>query len=87
VLQLVGLYAPSWNDDDLRGTGWLGAERRIRRMLQGIYGLLPGFLTDTGAASDEAAIIERVAQADSGPLFAGCAQFSLIHVDYRPTIS
>jgi len=88
VLELVGLHAPSWNEDALRGIGWLGEpSAESGRMLQGVYAsLLPGFMDRYGARldPDEAAIIEQVAQADSSPLFSGLrTPFSLIHVDYR----
>lgn len=88
VVELVGLHAPSWNDAGLRGVDWLGEPtEESRQTLRMLYQqLLPGFLDRYGSrlAEDEAAIIARVAEAESGPLFAALpAPFSLVHVDYR----
>jgi hypothetical protein len=90
VLQLVGLHAPSWCDQSLRGIEWLdGARDRAESSaeLVGLYrGLLGPFLTRYGARleRDEAAIVERVGDAPRAPLFAPRERpFSLIHVDYR----
>jgi hypothetical protein len=88
VLELVGLHAPLWNDASLLGVDWIGAPtEESRGTLQGLYAtLLPGFLDRYGArlAADEAAIIARVAEAPSAPLFDPLEDpFSLVHVDYR----
>ncbi|MEQ8483889.1 MAG: phosphotransferase [Pseudomonadales bacterium] len=88
VLALVGLHAPSWNDEALRGIDWLGEpSAQSRAMGLALYReLLPAFLGRYGhrLADDERAIISRVADAEAGPLFAPLpAPFSLVHVDYR----
>jgi hypothetical protein len=88
VLGLVGLHAPSWNDDSLRGIEWIGEpSAESAQMLQQLYAsLLPGFLERYGdrLERDEAEIIARVASAPRAPLFAGLeSPFSLVHVDYR----
>ncbi len=87
VLELVGLHAPSWCDASLRGIEWLGEPNEAAvEMIRGLYGAtLPGFLERYGArlASDEAAIIARVADS-TGPPFERLADpFALVHVDYR----
>jgi hypothetical protein len=88
VLELVGLHAPSWNDDRLRGVEWIGEpSAESTQTLQQLYAsLLPGFLDRYGKRleRDEADIIARVATAPRAPLFGGLeAPFSLVHVDYR----
>jgi hypothetical protein len=87
VLELVGLHAPSWCDESLRGIDWIGAPDRAgadtTRMLYGAQ--LPGFLARYGSklAADEIDIIEQVAQSNGAPFEALPSPFSLIHIDYR----
>jgi aminoglycoside phosphotransferase (APT) family kinase protein len=87
VLELVGLHAPSWCDETLRGIDWLGEPSdmtvEIGRMLYA--GQLPGFLERYGArlASDEAAIIARVAESKRAPFELLGDPFALVHIDYR----
>jgi hypothetical protein len=88
VLELVGLHAPSWNDASLRGIDWLGEpSAESSALVRELYrSMLPGFLDRYSARleGDEAAIIARVAEADTGPLFRGLpSPFALVHVDYR----
>lgn len=88
VLELVGLHAPSWNDASLRGIDWLGepSEASSGAVRELYRALLPGFMARYGPrlAADEVRIIERVGEAETGPLFRGLpAPFSLVHVDYR----
>ncbi len=87
VLELVGLHAPSWKDESLRGPEWLGEPSdmsvQMGRMLYKAN--LPGFLERYGArlAPDEAAIIEAAAES-SGPPFQLLGEaWSLVHIDYR----
>ena len=87
VLELVGLHAPSWCDETLRGIDWIGAPdgagADMTRMLYAAQ--LPGFLARYGAklAADEIEIIERVAESKSVPFEGLPSPFSLIHIDYR----
>ena len=87
VLELVGLHAPSWCDDSLRGVDWIGAPSgaapNATRMLYGAQ--LPGFLARYGAelAADEIEIIEQVVESKSVPFEGLPPLFSLIHIDYR----
>lgn len=87
VLELVGLHAPSWCDESLRGIEWLGEPNRASvEMTQAMYRYhLPGFLERYASklASDEIAIIERVAQSADAPFQTLQTPFSLIHIDYR----
>lgn len=91
VMQLVGLHAPGWNDKDLAALEWLGPKTPPapgeNPTLMLYQAQLPGFLDRFGPrlATEEAAIIEQVGSADTGPLFhRGEAEpSSLIHVDYR----
>ncbi len=87
VNELVGLHAPSWRDETLKGLAWLRDESAPRDALHAMYAAqLPGFLDRYGAAlaEDEARIIAQVADAPEAPLFAELPDvFSLVHVDYR----
>jgi hypothetical protein len=87
VLELVGLHAPSWCDESLRGIDWLGEPDAVgaeatRAMYQHH---VAGFLDRYGAnlAADEIAIIEAVAQSTGAPFQTLSSPFSLIHIDYR----
>lgn len=87
VTQLVGLHAPTWCDESLRGTAWLGEPAvDTATELKALYSsLVPGFLERFASQlePDEAAIIEQVG-ARNGPLFSGLSDpFSVVHVDYR----
>ncbi|MCR9277166.1 MAG: phosphotransferase [Pseudomonadaceae bacterium] len=87
VAQLVGLHAPTWCDESLRGIDWLGEPAaETGSELKALYAsLVPGFLERFAAElePDEAAIIQRVGEAD-GPLFSGLSDpFSIVHVDFR----
>ncbi len=87
VLELVGLHAPSWCDDSLRGIEWLGEPDRTSadttRMLYGHH--LAGFIDRYGhrLASEEIEIIEQVAESNGVPFQVLQSPFSLIHIDYR----
>ncbi len=87
VLELVGLHAPSWNDESLRGNEWLG-EPTPQTVAIGpaLYGAqLPGFIERYGPhlEADERDIIERVASSKGPPFELLGDVFSLVHVDYR----
>ncbi|MDG2304265.1 MAG: phosphotransferase [Candidatus Binatia bacterium] len=87
VLELVGLHAPSWKDETLRGPEWLGEPSdmtiQMGRMLYKTN--LPGFLERYGArlAPDEVAIIEAVAESQGPPFQLLRDPWSLVHIDYR----
>ncbi len=87
VLELVGLHAPSWKDESLRGAEWLGEPSdltiQMGRMLYKTN--LPGFLDRYGAhlAADEVAIIEAVAESSGPPFQLLGDAWSLVHIDYR----
>lgn len=87
VLELVGLQAPSWGREDLKGYDWLAVDAAARESTRDIYAqLLPGFIDRYGSAleDDEAEIIARVGESPGCPLFrAATAPFCLEHVDYR----
>ncbi|MCX7063746.1 MAG: aminoglycoside phosphotransferase family protein [Proteobacteria bacterium] len=87
VLELVGLHAPSWCDESLRGIDWLGEPNQASvEMTQAMYRHhLPGFLERYASKlnADEIAIIERVAQSSDAPFQTLQSPFSLIHIDYR----
>jgi hypothetical protein len=88
VLELVGLHAPGWCDATLHDLPWLrNADVVASDALRVMYtSHLPGFLQRYGdaLAADEIAIISRVGEAPSAPLFADLPElFSLVHVDYR----
>jgi hypothetical protein len=87
VLELVGLHAPSWRDDDLRGSEWLGEPSAPMIALgRAMYqAQLPGFIDRYGPSlePDEAEIIEQVASSSAAPFEPLPDPFSLVHVDYR----
>ncbi|MEM7219146.1 MAG: phosphotransferase [Pseudomonadota bacterium] len=88
ALELVGLHAPSWCDESLKGYDYLHAEPSPEAPQVGdMYRqLLPGFIDRYGPslAADERRIIEAVAEAAEPPLFRPLSTpFSLEHVDYR----
>ena len=87
VVELVGLHAPSWNDESLRGIDWLGEANAARvEAYRGLYGAqLPGFLDRYGPRleRDEAEIIARVAESKGPPWALLGDPFGLVHVDYR----
>ncbi len=88
VLELVGLQAPSWCDESLKGYDWLYvAPEENEAGTAALYQqLVPGFLERFGERleEDERAIIARVADSPECPLFAPVAMpFCLEHVDYR----
>ncbi len=87
VRELVGLHAPSWCDESLRGVDWLGEPTEPMIQLgRALYGAqLPGFLARYGdrLAADEAGIISAVAQSTDAPFTLLPHPFSLVHVDYR----
>ncbi len=87
IKQLVGLHAPTWCDESLRGISWLGEPAPAPATeLKSLYAsLIPGFLERFRGQleSDEADIIEQVGLRD-GPLFSELTDpFSVVHVDYR----
>lgn len=87
VLELVGLHAPSWKDESLRGREWLSpADDSSREMARMLYKAnLDGFLGRYGVhlEADEREII--AAAGDSkGPPFAPLGEdWALVHIDYR----
>ncbi len=87
VLELVGLHAPSWNDETLRGKDWLGEpDADSTALTRGLYqGNIDGFAERYGPnlKDDELDIIKRVATAEppSGDTLPD--PFSLVHIDYR----
>lgn len=87
VLELVGLHAPSWRDESLRGPEWLGEPSdfsvQMGRMLYKTN--LAGFLERYGArlAPDEAGIIEAAAESTGPPFQLLGDAWSLVHIDYR----
>ncbi|XOV81447.1 MAG: phosphotransferase family protein [bacterium] len=88
VLELVGLHAPSWCDAQLQQQSWLfNTQAAGTDAMRTMYNAqLPGFLERYGPAlaPDERAIIARVGEAHSTPLYDGLQDvFSLVHVDYR----
>jgi hypothetical protein len=87
VVELVGLHAPSWCDQALRGIDWLGEPNETTaELVRALYrAQLPGFLQRYAGrlAPDEAAIIERVADSKGPPFEILSDPFSLVHVDYR----
>ncbi len=87
VQELVGLHAPSWCDESLRGVDWLGEPSDITIQLgKGLYaGQLPGFLERYGdrLEEDEAGIISAVATSEDAPFTMLPSPFSLVHIDYR----
>ena len=87
VVELVGLHAPSWCDQALRGIDWLGEPNEATaELVRTLYrAQLPGFLQRYGGrlAPDEAAIIERVADSSGPPFEILSDPFALVHVDYR----
>jgi len=87
VLELVGLHAPSWCDDSLRGIDWLGEpDAAGGENLRALYRAhLPGFLDRYGAdlAADERAVIAAVGDSTTEPFGGLPSPFSLIHIDYR----
>lgn len=87
VRELVGLHAPSWCDDGLRGIDWLGepSDATIqlgRALYQGQIGPFLDRFRDRLEA-DEADIIERVAGSKGAPFEHLDGAFGLVHVDYR----
>ncbi|MGE0625547.1 MAG: phosphotransferase [Pseudomonadales bacterium] len=87
VLELVGLQAPSWCREDLKGYDWLYAEGSSPETMMALYAqLLPAFLDRYASAleADERDIIARVARSPACPLFQQVGTpFCLEHVDYR----
>lgn len=87
VLELVGLHAPSWCDDSLRGIEWLGEPSdqtiALGRLLY--QSQLAGFLERYGPRlePDERDIIAAVADSKGPPFELLGDVFSLVHVDYR----
>lgn len=87
VQELVGLHAPSWQDESLRGQEWLGEPSdmtvQMGRMLYKTN--LPGFLQRYGdrLAPDEAAILEAVGDSKGPPFGLLRDAWSLVHIDYR----
>ncbi|MBO6543601.1 MAG: phosphotransferase [Alphaproteobacteria bacterium] len=87
VLQLVGLHAPSWNDESLRGNDWLGEPSpEGAELTGGLYaGNVDGFVEryKDKLKDDEIALIRKLAN-NKGARGEGLpSPFSLVHVDYR----
>lgn len=87
VLELVGLHAPSWKDESLRGPEWLGepSETTVQMGRMLYQGNLPAFLERYGSrlARDEVEIIEAVARSKGPPFQLLGDAWSLVHIDYR----
>ena len=87
VLELVGLHAPSWKDESLRGSEWLGEPSDMTvQMGRTLYQAnLPAFLERFASrlAPDEVEIIEAVAQSKGPPFQLLGEAWSLVHIDYR----
>jgi len=87
VQELVGLHAPTWCDESLRGLDWLGAPSEPTVQLgRALYqAQLPAFLDRFRARlePDEAAIIERVAGSQGPPFELLGDVYAAVHVDYR----
>lgn len=87
VLELVGLHAPSWNDETLRGNDWLGEpDAESTALNRALYqGNIDGFAERYGPnlKEDELAIIRKVAGAEPPMGDMLPAPFSLVHIDYR----
>jgi hypothetical protein len=87
VMELVGLHAPSWCDEGLRGIDWLGEPDTVWiDLMRGLYRThLPGFIERFGRrlADDERRIIERVGTSNGAPWLPLLTPFSLVHIDYR----
>ena len=88
LTELVGLHAPSWCDQSLRGLTWLRDEAlaqssatmdMYRAQLDGFIERFAPHLTE-----DEQWIIKQVGAVESSPLASNFPEvFALIHVDYR----
>ena len=88
LTELVGLHAPSWCDESLRGLTWLRDEEQAqssatldmyRAQLDGFIERFASHLTE-----DEQWIIKQVSIVENSPFTASFPEpFSLIHVDYR----
>lgn len=87
VLELVGLQAPSWLDEEL-GARFAEPEDGFFSDMHGLYNrMLPSFVERFGPrlAGDELAIIERLGRSPAAPLFQAVGRpFCLEHRDYRP---
>ena len=87
VLELVGLQAPSWCDESLKGYDWLYTLQDGEMTTGSLYQqLVPAFLERFGERleADEQAIIARVGESPDCPLFKPVeTPFCLEHVDYR----
>lgn len=86
VLELVGLQAPTWCDDNLAARLAEPAGGFFSDM-RGLYNqMLPGFMERFGASlgADEAAILQHVGACPEAPLFQPMGTpFCLEHRDYR----
>ena len=87
VLELVGLQAPSWCDESLKGYDWLYTLQEGEVTTGSLYQqLVPAFLDRFGERleQDERDIIARVGNSPDCPLFRPAEMpFCLEHVDYR----
>ena len=87
VLELVGLHAPSWNDETLRGKDWLGEpDADSTELNRALYqGNIDGFAERYGPnlKADELEIIRKVAGAAPPTGETLPTPFSLVHIDYR----
>ncbi len=83
VLQLVGLHAPTWNDESLRALDWVvessGANSALYRQC------FPGFLARYRDAlePDAIEILGRVVESKGPPFVYPEEPFSVVHIDYR----
>jgi hypothetical protein len=85
VLELVGLHAPSWCDESLRGIGWLGEpDAADAANLRALYREhLAGFLDRYGDRLEaaERAIIAAVGDSSGAPFGGLPNPLSAIHID------
>ena len=86
VLELVGLQAPTWCDDEL-GSRFAEPDGGVFSDMHGLYNrMLPEFVARFGSqlASDELAAIEQLGANPRAPLFQPLGRpFCLEHRDYR----
>ncbi|MGI9327086.1 MAG: phosphotransferase [Pseudomonadales bacterium] len=87
LTELVGLHAPSWNDDALAAYEWLGAPAAVStEALAELYkAQLPGFMERYGAqlAQEERDIIRAFGDGIGRIAAASLVPQALIHVDFR----
>lgn len=87
LAEVVGLHAPSWNDDSLLELEWLGRPTpEAGEMVTSLYNAqLPGFMERYGSslADDQREIITAFGQSTRLAQRAAEKPFSLVHIDFR----